>query len=109
MKASELSREDWAAMLARARYMVSKLRTPARCKPWVVDEDRAERMLGYFRDRVDGKPDDVEEFHDAVLEFCDYYGQDLNWLLFGDPGTMINDLAARSKRAAAEAPSLYSY
>jgi hypothetical protein len=106
MKVSKLSRRDWAAMLARARYMVSRLRTPARRKPWVVDEERAERILTYFRDRVAGKPDDVVEFHDAVLEFCDYYGQDLNWLLFGDPGTMICDLAARSKRAAAEAAAV---
>jgi hypothetical protein len=86
--------------LARAKYVIGLLRTPVDCKPWVVDEDDAEYFLQYFRDRAAGMGENTRRFRADVVAFCDYYNIDLGWLLHGDPGTMICEAAARSKRAA---------
>jgi hypothetical protein len=86
--------------LARAEYIIGLLRTPVDRKPWVVDEDDAEYFLQYFRDRAGGMGEDTRRFRTDVVAFCDYYNIDLSWLLYGDPGTMICEAAARSKRAA---------
>jgi hypothetical protein len=89
-----------AAELARAEYMVGLLRMSVGCKPWSVHDDDAERFLRYFRDRAAGKRDSARTFHADVIWFCNYYNQNLDWLLYGDPATMIYEAAARSLRAA---------
>jgi hypothetical protein len=89
-----------AAELTRAEYMIGLLRMSAGCKPWIVHDDDAKRFLQYFRDRAAGKLDSARKFHADVIWFCNYYNQSLDWLLHGDPATMIYEAAARSLRAA---------
>jgi hypothetical protein len=94
---------DHHAILARAQQMVDLLRTCYVCEGWHgkgLDEPAAERMLQYFRRQADGAPEDDQdpEWEAAIAFFFDH-GQSLDWILVGNPGSMICGAAARSARA----------
>jgi hypothetical protein len=95
---------DHKAILARAEQIVDLLRTCYVREGWKIDEAAADRALAYFRRHVEGPPfenedQDTIEFHEGAVEFVGSHGQSLDWVLCGDPGSMICRLASRSKRA----------
>jgi hypothetical protein len=96
-------RTDHKAILARVEQIVELLRTRHIRKGWKMDEDGAACTLAYFRRHVEGPPfenedQDTTEFTKA----CDFVGshaQSLDWILYGDPSSMICRLAKHSERA----------
>ncbi len=89
---------DNAAILARAEQVIDVLRTSYVCEGWKLDEEGASRTLRYFRSRVAGSPDEDEERY--VIEFLGDHGQSLDWVIAGDPGSMICARAKHSTQAA---------
>jgi hypothetical protein len=94
------------APLLRAEEMVSAIREGVDLE---LDEQAAEVMLEYFRSRdmwADEShmsdhelEDDLKRFYSQVLSFADRYNQSLDWVVRGDPSTMICSLAAQSAGA----------
>ena len=73
---------DMQAALERTEEMVDILRL----RGFALDERAAERALAFCRS---GKPDDEEEWQ-AFADFVGAHGQSLDWLLLGDPVSMIS-------------------
>jgi hypothetical protein len=94
--------DDNAAMLARAEQIVETLRTKYVADGWTLFEPAAEDMLGFFRRRLEGKPERDNEFKQDVVEFLGAHGQSLDWVLFGDPNVMICRLAAATSKERGE-------
>lgn len=96
-------RTDHKAILARVEQIVDLLRTRYVRKGWKMDEDGAACTLAYFRRHVEGPPfenedQDTTEFTKAGT-FVGSHGQSLDWILYGDPSSMICRLAKHSERA----------
>src|SRR5258705_11317187 len=92
------------AILARVEQIVDLLRTRYVREGWKMDEDGAARTLAYFWRYVEGPPfkdedEDTTEFHEGVVKFVGSHGQSLDWILDGDPSSMICMLAALSNRS----------
>jgi hypothetical protein len=88
-----------AAALARAERVVEALKAlDPSPSAWAIDDEAAERTLGYFRDQLAGKKSNDDEWA-AVVEFCDTHKQSLDWILLGDPTDLISGAALRSKQA----------
>lgn len=83
------------AELARLEQALGVLRTRAVCEGWTLDEAGADHALSYFRD---GCPDDDARWG-RTIKFIGSHGLSFDWILFGDPSTMIAGLAASSARA----------
>jgi hypothetical protein len=96
---------DWPGILARAEHMITTLRRSYGGENWTVDDDEAAaRTLRYFHAGAAGADDD-EEWR-ATINFFGVHGQSLDWVLHGDPVTMICGMAEHSRqRAAMGAPS----
>lgn len=94
--------DDYAATLARAEQIVETLRTKYVADGWTLFEPAAEEMLGFFRRRLEGKPERDGEFKMDVVEFFGAHGQSLDWVLFGDPSVMICRLAAAKSEERGE-------
>jgi hypothetical protein len=94
--------DDHAATLARAEQIVETLRTNYVAEGWTLFEPAAEEMLGFFRRRLEGKPERDNEFKMDVVEFFAAHGQSLDWVLFGDPSVMICRLAAAKSEERGE-------
>ena len=76
---------DWPAIVMRADGMIAGLRNYYGPNKWTAaDEEAAGRVLKYFRD---GAPDNEDEWT-ATIEFIGRHGQSLDWVFYGDPGTM---------------------
>jgi hypothetical protein len=88
---------DWPAIVPRAEAVVDKLQNYYGAEWSIADQDAAAAMLKYCRDRGAGLPDD-ETAWKGTLEFFWDYGQSLDWVVYGDPVSMIATMAARSPR-----------
>ncbi|MEH2468851.1 hypothetical protein V1281_001893 [Nitrobacteraceae bacterium AZCC 2161] len=97
------SPDGHAATLARAEQIVETLRNKHVADGWALFEPAAEEMLGFFRRRLEGKPERDNEFRMDVVEFFGAHGQSLDWVLFGDPSVMICRLAAAKSEERGEA------
>jgi hypothetical protein len=98
--------EAAAAALGRTEFVIECLRTRFVCEGWHgrgLDEDAATRTLAYFRSWAAGGPDDVDEWMFVVRILGDHGGS-IDWILFGDPVSMICKGASHSARAAAVDP-----
>jgi hypothetical protein len=71
----------------------------------MVDNESADRMLKYFRERVahhdDPDGDDEDDGWEHVAEFCYAHHQSLGWLITGDVDCLLG-WAASSCPAAFE-------
>lgn len=92
--------------LARLEHIIELLRTTHIRDGFKLDEAGAERVLQFFRKEVEIGPDheNMEGYDDewthAILWVRDH-GQSFDWLLIGDPDSMIANAAAGSARGAA--------
>jgi hypothetical protein len=88
---------DWPAIVLRAEAIADRLQKYYG-QDWTdADQEAAAAMLRYCRDREAGLPDD-ETAWKATLEFFWDYGQSLDYVVYGDPASMIAKSAARSPR-----------
>ena len=92
---------DPAAALGRAESIIDALMTRVVCAGWArPDREDRERFLRYFRQQVANPTYDDADDWGAVIGFCERYGQSLDWLMRGEPCSMICSGAARSEWAA---------
>jgi hypothetical protein len=88
---------NWPAIVLRAEGLIRDLRNYY-AKWTTADEERAAQVLKYCRDREAGFPEDDAAW-EATVDFIEHHNQSLDWMIYGDPVSMIAKLAARSSRA----------
>jgi hypothetical protein len=88
---------DWPGIIVRAEGVIDRLRKEYGPEWTTADQEAADGMLKFCRDRR--SPDDEIEWK-ATLKFFHLYNQSLDWVICGDPVTMIAAMAARSPRGA---------
>jgi hypothetical protein len=88
---------DWPAIVLRAAEVTDRLQKYYGPDWTSGDQEAAAGMLKYCRDRGAGLPDD-ETAWKATLSFFWDYGQSLDYVVYGDPASMIARSAARSPR-----------
>lgn len=99
-EAASPDQESVAAMLHRAEHVVETLSTRHVCDGWVIDRAAAEQALDYMRrSAVDPELSDGSGF-EAMVRFFSSHGQSLDWIMLGDPTTMICGTAAHSPHAS---------
>ena len=95
------------AELARVLQIIELLRERYVCAGWSMNEQSAALAVGYFERRADGMRIDAdEEGWQHAKEFISDHGQSFDWVLDGDPSSMICQLAGHSRRAAAVATAV---
>jgi hypothetical protein len=88
---------DWPAIVLRADGLIDDLRNYY--AEWTIaDEERAAQVLKYCRAQEAGLPEDDAAWA-ATVDFVEHHNQSLDWMIYGDPVSMIAKLAARSSRA----------
>lgn len=90
---------DWPAIILRAEGVVDRLKRFYGTEWSAEDEEAAVAMLKHYRDHA---PEDDEDGLDATLAFFEHYNQSHDWVLRGDPVTMIANAAADSERGEPE-------
>jgi hypothetical protein len=88
---------DWPAIVLRAEGVTDRLQKYYGPDWTAADQEAAAGMLKYCRDRGAALPDDEIAWR-ATLEFFWNYGQSLDYVMYGDPASMIAKSAARSPR-----------
>jgi hypothetical protein len=88
---------DWPAIILRAAEVADRLQKYYGPDWTSGDQEAAAGVLMYCRDRGAGLPDD-ETAWKATLSFFWDYGQSLDYVIYGDPASMIAKSAARSPR-----------
>jgi hypothetical protein len=88
---------DWPAIVLRAEEVTDSLQKYYGPDWTAADEEAAAGMLNYCRGREAGLSDD-ETAWKATLSFFWDYGQSLDYVMYGDPASMIAKSAARSPR-----------
>jgi hypothetical protein len=88
---------DWPAIVRRAAQVTDRLQKYYGPDWTSGDQEAAAGVLMYCRDREAGLPDD-ETAWKATLKFFWDYGQSLDYVIYGDPVSMIAKSAARSPR-----------
>jgi hypothetical protein len=88
---------DWPAIVRRAEEVTDRLQKYYGPDWTSGDQEAAAGVLAYCRDRGAGLPDD-ETAWKATLSFFWDYGQSLDYVMYGDPASMIAKSAARSPR-----------
>ena len=97
LEPAETSGLDWPAIILRAEGVTDRLQKYYGPDWTSGDQDAAAGVLTYCRDRGAGLPPD-ETAWKATLEFFWDYGQSLDYVMYGDPASMIAKSAARSPR-----------
>lgn len=97
ISAAPASGLNWPAIVMRAEDTVDRLGKYYGLSWTAADQEAAAGMLTYCRDRCAGFPDD-ETAWKAALKFFGDYGQSLDWVFYGDPGSLIAAGASRSLR-----------
>jgi hypothetical protein len=85
------------AILKRVEQVIGWLRDCHVCNGWAIDERGAERTLRYFRRMAKGGRDNMAEWG-AVTDSLYHHGQSLDWIMDGNPVSLICKAAARSER-----------
>jgi hypothetical protein len=96
--------DDPHSALARLEYVIHVLRNCYICEGWKLDEEGAEHALKYFRHtaaRGRWGDEDHEAEQIAAFDFLFRHGQCLDWIIRGDPGSMIAYGAALDRIAVA--------
>jgi hypothetical protein len=88
---------DWLAIVRRAEEVTDRLQKYYGPDWTSGDQEAAAGVLAYCRGRGAGLPDD-ETAWKATLSFFWDYGQSLDYVIYGDPASMIAKSAARSPR-----------
>jgi hypothetical protein len=96
------------AILARLEHVLDLLRTRHICDGWKLDETDAERVLQFFRASLRyGQAHEDQPGHDDewmfVISWARDHGISFDWLLCGDPDSMICRRVAQSRRGQAAA------
>jgi hypothetical protein len=98
---------DWPAIVARAEGVIDRLRNYYGAAKWKVQNGAAAGFLKYWRDRAAGLPDDETEWG-AVIDFIDLHGQSFDWIISGDPVSMISVMASHSRWASRDADPIFA-
>jgi hypothetical protein len=93
--APDATRES--AIVVRAEQIVDLLRTRRICEGWKLDKVRADQFLQNVR-RLDLKAGDTD-LEGEIIAWAHDHGQSLDWLLAGDPISLVCEGAAHSNCA----------
>jgi hypothetical protein len=76
--------------LERIEYIVDILRAAYVSDGFRLDEQGAARVLRYFRQRAEAQPEpEFDPERKFVWQWVNDYGQSLDWILRGDPRSLI--------------------